>query len=392
MDNSFDMDFDLDMAGALAATDKASSYSFAWDYLRHYEELFRPWRDSPINVLEIGVAEGASLRLWQSYFRAATIVGVDINRGCAQHAGGRVVVEIGSQVDPGFLHRVTAKYPPTIIIDDGSHMAEHILYSFERLFPTLQPGGIYIVEDVAFHFQPATAHLLWPDGPAVPDYFLSLARSCLAKTMPEGTKGATPTYVFEQTDSVVFFHSAVVIQKKQPREISRAIRFAETALSDGPATGHQYGRVAEYLLRHDGPLERAEQMARRAAELTGYAPEFAELLSRALLKAGRVDEAVEVLRHAVSIHANDEMLWDRLGNAERRRGNHAAAIAAFRRVVSLRPNAPWGFNGLSHALEQAGEIAEALSVAERAAELERDRPAQKAFLERVEHLRSRLPR
>ena len=47
-------------SGALAGTDKSSSVSWCWDYLRHYEELFRPFRDQPINLLEIGVASGAS--------------------------------------------------------------------------------------------------------------------------------------------------------------------------------------------------------------------------------------------------------------------------------------------------------------------------------------------
>ncbi|MFE3638938.1 class I SAM-dependent methyltransferase [Streptomyces sp. NPDC059168] len=37
--------------------------------------------------------------------------------------------------------------PFDIVIDDGSHLNEHVLTSFEALFPHLRPGGLYVVED-----------------------------------------------------------------------------------------------------------------------------------------------------------------------------------------------------------------------------------------------------
>ena len=36
---------------------------------------------------------------------------------------------------------------PDIIIDDGSHLNEHVIESFRLLFPSLAPGGLYVVED-----------------------------------------------------------------------------------------------------------------------------------------------------------------------------------------------------------------------------------------------------
>ena len=35
-----------------------------------------------------------------------------------------------------------------IVIDDGSHVNEHVLTSFKVLFPLLKNGGVYVVEDV----------------------------------------------------------------------------------------------------------------------------------------------------------------------------------------------------------------------------------------------------
>ncbi len=35
-----------------------------------------------------------------------------------------------------------------MIIDDGSHISEHIITSFKTLFPHLKKGGLYFVEDL----------------------------------------------------------------------------------------------------------------------------------------------------------------------------------------------------------------------------------------------------
>ena len=44
-----------------------------------YEEMFEPIRNKVQNVLEVGVAGGWSLKIWEEYFPNATIHGVDID-------------------------------------------------------------------------------------------------------------------------------------------------------------------------------------------------------------------------------------------------------------------------------------------------------------------------
>jgi len=68
--------FTLDQLGILTGTDKSS---LERDYLRHYEALFSEWRDPPINVLEVGIAGGASLRIWPQFFSKATIVEIHVS-------------------------------------------------------------------------------------------------------------------------------------------------------------------------------------------------------------------------------------------------------------------------------------------------------------------------
>jgi trans-aconitate methyltransferase len=136
----------LDVLGLRHGTDKASGHH---DYLAFYERFLRPIRDAHMRVLEIGVREGASLRMWADYFPNATIVGIDIDPECRRHAGGRISVEVMDQSDLPALAALARGYGPFgLIVDDGSHIWEHQITALRHLYPHLQPGGCYILEDL----------------------------------------------------------------------------------------------------------------------------------------------------------------------------------------------------------------------------------------------------
>jgi predicted O-methyltransferase YrrM len=114
-----------------------------------YEELLRGWRELPVKVLEIGVLEGASLRMWRDYFAAGRIVGIDANPTRTSHAGKRIDVYIGDQADAPFLEEVASSEGPfDLVIDDGGHRAPQQKTSLRSLWPHVKPGGIYIIEDI----------------------------------------------------------------------------------------------------------------------------------------------------------------------------------------------------------------------------------------------------
>ena len=94
-----------------------------------------------MNLVEIGVFNGASTRMWKRYFPKATIIGVDIQERCKALEEDRIKIEIGSQSDGPFIDALLEEYPPTVMIDDGSHVASDIIFTFERAFPALLPGG-----------------------------------------------------------------------------------------------------------------------------------------------------------------------------------------------------------------------------------------------------------
>lgn len=130
----------LDALALRHGTDKSSKYH---DYCRIYENLFSPLYNKPITLLEVGVYGGASLRMWKEYFCDGTIIGVDINHECQQHAEERIVIEIADQ----------AKYKTErkldIVIDDGSHDPDHFRQTFRNLWPNVKPGGYYCIEDLS---------------------------------------------------------------------------------------------------------------------------------------------------------------------------------------------------------------------------------------------------
>lgn len=124
--------------------------------LRYMILTFMNHRNKSPRVLEIGVLGGGSLEMWSDYFGVGSkIVGIDINSACKKYERQGISICIGSQNDEKFLRRVVDEYGPfDIVIDDGSHLSEHQITSFECLFPKMNKNGIYLCEDVHSSYLP----------------------------------------------------------------------------------------------------------------------------------------------------------------------------------------------------------------------------------------------
>ena len=123
-----------------------------WElYLSIYEELFSPFRHKTGALLEIGVQNGGSLDTWSEYFAAFTkIIGCDIDPRCGEltYHDPRITVVVGNATDPNVVKELlhySDKF--TLVIDDGSHLPFDVIRSFLLLFPSLAPGGLYVIED-----------------------------------------------------------------------------------------------------------------------------------------------------------------------------------------------------------------------------------------------------
>ncbi|MFE3151903.1 hypothetical protein ACFXJ6_35525 [Streptomyces sp. NPDC059218] len=131
-------------------------------YTPHYQRHFADLRHEPLRILEIGIGGfdqdavgGESLYMWQEFFPRALVYGLDIFPKPAV-TGPRIRTVVGDQNDPAFLRELAAAAGPfDIVIDDGSHINEHVSTSFAHLFPHVRPGGWYIIEDLHTAYWPA---------------------------------------------------------------------------------------------------------------------------------------------------------------------------------------------------------------------------------------------
>jgi hypothetical protein len=136
-----------------------SEYTFGkvstkWEsYFPIYDFWLSPTRDTTQNILEIGVQNGGSLEIQSRYFRKArAIIGADVNplvnNLCFQDP--RIKIIVGAAREKSTFQKILESAPNgyDLIIDDGSHHSIDTVLNFVMYFPLLNPGGLYIVEDM----------------------------------------------------------------------------------------------------------------------------------------------------------------------------------------------------------------------------------------------------
>jgi len=119
------------------------------DFTKYYDEVFTCIRNDTFNLFEIGIYRGASMRMWEKYFPNAQIYAIDTDSRHMKHSSDRVHCYYMNQCDKAMLSELAdyvGKFK--IICDDGSHEASDMVASLEVLYPYLEDGGYYIVEDI----------------------------------------------------------------------------------------------------------------------------------------------------------------------------------------------------------------------------------------------------
>jgi hypothetical protein len=120
--------------GRTAGTDKITHHAyhrFYPRYLEHYRKL------KGMAMLEIGIDHSHSLVMWKEYFPYSFIYGIDID---IAQTGERFKIFQADQSDKTKMEKIAKKYikePVFFIIDDGSHIPEHQIQTFDYLFREL---------------------------------------------------------------------------------------------------------------------------------------------------------------------------------------------------------------------------------------------------------------
>ena len=135
-------------------------------YTPAYHTILKGLRDTTKLVLEIGIGNtplmvpivgrtykpGASLRMWRDYFPSAQILGCDILESVLfkEERIDTVVADQSNEESLNALRAYTKTFGEYVdlIVDDGSHVVEHMRLSFKVLWASIRPGGLYIIEDI----------------------------------------------------------------------------------------------------------------------------------------------------------------------------------------------------------------------------------------------------
>jgi cephalosporin hydroxylase len=69
-----------------------------------FDRFFLPYKNRPVNLLEMGVQHGGTLNVYSRYFHpGSNIVGVDIDPRCKQLEEGNIKIFTGNFSDAGFM-------------------------------------------------------------------------------------------------------------------------------------------------------------------------------------------------------------------------------------------------------------------------------------------------
>jgi hypothetical protein len=183
-------------------------------YFEIYERHFSRYRNQEVVILEIGVSHGGSLQMWKYYFgEKAKIFGIDINPRCKALEEENIQIFIGSQSDRQFLKEVKEQMPPLdILIDDGGHMMNQQIVSYEELFPHIKEDGVYLCEDLH------TSYFLdFGGGHKRRRSFIEYSKNFIdyLNAWHSEQKSLRVNDFTKSVDSITYYDSVIVIEKRR---------------------------------------------------------------------------------------------------------------------------------------------------------------------------------
>ena len=131
-------------------TDKNTTHS----YLDLYEKLLFSKKETAKNILEIGIFDGGSIKLWHDYFQNATVYGLDVKKISETWDG----IKNNKRIQLGSFDAYNEKFFKSqllnknikfdMMIDDGPHTLESMKQFIKLYSQVMTNDGILIIEDI----------------------------------------------------------------------------------------------------------------------------------------------------------------------------------------------------------------------------------------------------
>ena len=124
----------------------------AHGYSGFYENIFFHLKNKKINLMEIGSFYGNASAALFFYFKYANIYGADINPDMFRYKSKRIKSFYVDSSSSNSINDNIIKQNVSfkVIIEDASHMLKDQIISLFMLFPTLESGGYFIIEELDF--------------------------------------------------------------------------------------------------------------------------------------------------------------------------------------------------------------------------------------------------
>lgn len=126
--------------------DKETDKNTIHSYIDVYSDVLQSRRLSAKNVMEIGVKDGGSIIMWNEYFPSALITGIDINESTIPQTE-KIRLLVGDAYTTDFVKCLSDRRYD-VIIDDGPHTLDSMLFVAEFYSRLLSHDGILIIEDI----------------------------------------------------------------------------------------------------------------------------------------------------------------------------------------------------------------------------------------------------
>jgi hypothetical protein len=183
-------------------------------YFDVYDNHFKRFRNKPVVVVEIGVFQGGSLKMWKNYFgKDAQIFGIDIDPRCKDFEEENIKIFIGSQADRGFLRDILKQIPKIdVLIDDGGHMMNQQIITFEEMFDHVKEDGVYLCEDLHTSYW-----LNYGGGHKRMGTFIEYSKDFIDQLNAHHSEESSlkVNSFTESVNSIHYYDSMVVIEKKK---------------------------------------------------------------------------------------------------------------------------------------------------------------------------------
>jgi len=132
-------------------TDKNTTHS----YIPLYQELLKGKKETAKNVLEVGIYNGGSIKLWSEFFTNATTYGIDISSidNVWDEIKNKNNIKLYTSYDAYDEHTFKLNFlckgiKFDFLLDDGPHTLESMLKFIKLYSQIMTDDGILIIEDV----------------------------------------------------------------------------------------------------------------------------------------------------------------------------------------------------------------------------------------------------